>query len=404
MSVGRGSIGLVLTYDVEQRRTRLMRRQLRAPGAETATVLDAAGRVVALHATDSASVYLSVLARCPMASLSDVSAALYDARSMVKMLGMRRTMFVVPTDFAPIVQAAAGDEIAQRLRRRLLKELQTVPTEPQLAGDIDAWLTEVEASAERVLIEGGEALANTVANAEPRLRTALLPTTGKKWDTKQNITSRVLTLLGAQGRLVRGRPAGTWQSRQHRWAAARDLWADGMPTVPEDDARRSLVRRWLEVFGPATVADLQWWTGWSLGATRKALAGLDTVDVALDGAPGIVLADDVEPDAPVDPFAVLLPALDPTPMGWKERDWFLGPHRQELFDRNGNIGPTIWWDGRIVGGWGMRDGGVVWQLLDDVGTEAEEAVEQAASDLHARLESTTVVPTFRTPLERRLTT
>ncbi len=372
----------MLTYNIEQRRARLVRRQLLA-SADT-TVTATTSRLLALHATDPASVYLSVLAQCPAASLRDVSAALYDHRSVVKMLGMRRTMFVVSTDFAPVVQAAAGDEIAQRLRRRLLKQLRTVPTEPELDGDIDAWLTDVETGAERVLIDGGEALANAVANAEPRLRTALLPTTDKKWDTKQNITSKVLTLLGAQGRLVRGRPAGTWQSRQHRWAAAREVWADGMPSIPEADARTLLARRWLEVFGPATVADLQWWTGWSLGATRRVLACLDTVDVDLDGAPGIVLADDVESDDPPDePFAVLLPALDPTPMGWKERDWFLGPHRHELFDNNGNIGPTIWWDGRVVGGWGMRDGGVVWQVLDDVGTEADGAIEQAASQLHA---------------------
>ena len=35
----------------------------------------------------------------------------------------------------------------------------------------------------------------------------------------------------------------------------------------------------------------------------------------------------------------LLPALDPTPMGYVERDWFLGPHAPALFDRSGNIGP-----------------------------------------------------------------
>ena len=36
-------------------------------------------------------------------------------------------------------------------------------------------------------------------------------------------------------------------------------------------------------------------------------------------------------------------------MGWKERDWFLGEHAEPLFDRNGNAGPTVWRDGRVVG-------------------------------------------------------
>ncbi|PSL08483.1 winged helix DNA-binding protein [Haloactinopolyspora alba] len=366
------------------------------------TVPDVADAVVALHATDPASVYLSVLARNPTATLADVSDALYEDRSVVKLLGMRRTMFVVPTGTGPVVHAGAAAEVAQRLRRRLVKELRTVPTEPEIDGDADAWLTDVEDGAERVLLERGEALANQVAAAEPRLRTALLPTTDKKWDTKQNVTSRVLTLMGAEGRLVRGRPAGTWQSRQHRWAPARALWPEGLPPLPEDEARTELARQWLRAFGPGTVADLQWWTGWTLGATRKTLARLDTVEVDLDGTPGIVLADDVDPDPRVEPSAALLPALDPTPMGWQGRDWFLGAHRDALFDRNGNIGPTVWWDGRVVGGWGMRGDEIVWRLLEDIGTEAAEAVAGAAARLQPRLESASVTPTFRTPLEREL--
>jgi hypothetical protein len=157
------------------------------------------------------------------------------------------------------------------------------------------------------------------------------------------------------------------------------------------------------VFGPATVADLQWWTGWSLGHTRTALAELDLAEVDLDGVPGIVLAHDVEPEAALEPSAALLPALDPSPMGWQQRDWYLGPHKEVLFDRNGNVGPTVWWDGRIVGGWAVRTGGeIVWRLLEDIGADAGRAVETAAEALAPRLDGTVVVPSFRTPLEREL--
>lgn len=132
------------------------------------------------------------------------------------------------------------------------------------------------------------------------------------------------------------------------------------------------------------------------------LARLHTVEVDLDGAAGIVLASDIDLDDPVEPSVSLLPALDPTPMGWQQRDWFLGAHREALFDRSGNIGPTVWWDGRIVGGWAMRGHEIVWRLLEDVGGQATDAVVSAAAGLQARLDSTTVVPTFRTPLEREL--
>ncbi|WP_216853691.1 winged helix DNA-binding domain-containing protein [Phytoactinopolyspora halotolerans] len=394
----------MLSISVEQRRARLVRRHRLAPECAASSVVDAADSVVVLHATDPATVYLSALARCPDASLADISTAMYDERTLVKMIGMRRTMFVAPTPLAPVVHAAAGLEIAARLRRQLVKQLQTLPTEPEIGDDVESWLADVETSTERALAGMGEAFANELAEAEPRLRTAILPTTEKKWDVKQNITSRVLTLMGADGRLVRGRPGGTWLSRMHRWMSTRELWPDGMPETPELEARVALARAWLRAFGPGTVADLKWWTGWTLGSTRKVLTEIDTVEVDLDGDVGVVLADDVEPEEAVEPSAALLPALDPTPMGWQQRDFYLGPHREPLFDRNGNIGPTVWWDGRIVGGWGMKNGEIVWRMLEDVGAEAETAVAKVAAGLQDRLEAATVVPSFRTPLETSLTT
>ena len=57
-----------------------------------------AGRdVVALHATDPATVHLSAAARMREPDVAAVERALYDERSLIRMLGMRRTMFVVPT-------------------------------------------------------------------------------------------------------------------------------------------------------------------------------------------------------------------------------------------------------------------------------------------------------------------
>ena len=90
-------------------------------------------------------------------------------------------------------------------------------------------------------------------------------------------------------------------------------------------------------------------------------------------------------------------------MGWAERDFYLGPHQAPLFDRTGNIGPTVWCDGRIVGGWAQRnDGPVVWRLLEDVGAEAEAAIEAETGRLTKWFGDVRVTPRFRTPLEREL--
>ena len=79
------------------------------------------------------------------------------------------------------------------------------------------------------------------------------------------------------------------------------------------------------------------------------------------------------------------------------------PHGPALFDRTGNIGPTVWCDGRIVGGWAQReDGAVVYRLLEDVGAEARSAIADAAERLRVWHHNVRVTPRFRTPLEREL--
>jgi hypothetical protein len=115
------------------------------------------------------------------------------------------------------------------------------------------------------------------------------------------------------------------------------------------------------------------------------------------------MPDDVEHVAPVDPWIALLPPLDPTTMGWFERDWYLGAHRPQLFDTNGNAGPTVWSDGRIVGGWRQSEGGEVEvQMLEDVGAEPLAAIDAEAARLTEWLAGTRVLPRFPSPLARQL--
>ena len=155
--------------------------------------------------------------------------------------------------------------------------------------------------------------------------------------------------------------------------------------------RAELARRYLATHGPATLTDLKWWTGWTVRQARTAVADVGAVEVDLDdGELGYVLADDVEPaDAAApgtsdEPAIALLPTLDPTAMGWKQRDWYLGEQATRLFDTSGNVGPTVWVDGRVAGGWAQRaDGEVVFRLLQDVGAEDEVVGRRGRlADLH----------------------
>ena len=136
---------------------------------------------------------------------------------------------------------------------------------------------------------------------------------------------------------------------------------------------------------------------------RGALARAGAVEVDLDGQTGYVLPDDIDPPDPVEPWAALLPPLDPTTMGWIDRDWYLGPHKKLLFDTSGNAGPTAWWSGRIVGGWRQEeDGEVQLQFLDDIGSEGVRVLEDEAARLTEWFGGTRVLPRWPSPLSKML--
>ncbi|MDQ1394579.1 MAG: hypothetical protein QOF30_3556 [Acidimicrobiaceae bacterium] len=392
-----------MRMDRSERRARLAVRHHLAPSAAAANPTDVARRLVALHSTDPASVYLACLARTEAGDTASVERALYDERSLVRMLGMRRTVFVVPVELAPVVHSACTRAIAALERRKLVQLLE----QAGIAPDGAKWLSRVEDETMAALRERGQALGQELSEAVPDLRAQLsFGDETKKWAAVVAVTSRVLFVLAADGRIVRGKPRGSWISSQYRWVPRDDWLGEAPPEPPSDVARVELARRWLATFGPATPADLRWWTGWTAGDTKRALAELHPVEVDLDGVAGIVLPDDLAPTTvSAQPWAALLPALDPTVMGWSERSWFLGDQQQraDLFDRSGNAGPTVWWNGEVVGGWAQRrDGEVVSHLLRDIGADGRGAVDTAAQRLQTSVGEVRITPRFRTPIEREL--
>ena len=355
--------------------------------------------MVVLHATDPASVYLSAAARLAEPSLDAVADALYEERSVVRVLAMRRTLFIVPVLSLAVVERSSTDAVALKERRRLEQYLTDGGIE-----NPSAWLEEAAAAIEHVVPSEG-IVARRITEAVPLLATRIVVGAGTKNEADVGATSRVLGVLASEGLLQRGQPTGGWTSRQHRWHLRKEWLGDNQSDdeLDEQTASAEILRRWLYVFGPAPVEDMKWWTGWTMTKTRTTLGRLDTVEVEVDGRTGHVMADDVEADTTPETWVALLPSLDPTPMGWSNRDWFLGPHRERLFDRNGNIGPTVWIDGRIVGGWGQRpDGTVVTSILEDIGSDHAAMIEHRAADLTELLDTTVVKPSFPTPLQRQL--
>jgi len=387
-------------FDDDERRRRLGVRHRLAAGTRDGDVVAAAASVVALHGTDPGSSFLAAWARTEGVGVADVERALYDDRTLVRVMAMRRTVFVAPTGDVPVLVAGAGDDVAREERRKLVKLLVDAGT-----ADPASWLVDVERVAHAVVAELGEITPADLVAADERLAKTVVLAAGTRQETTVRLASRLLTVLAAEGSIVRGRPKGSWTSMQFRWSAL-DRWApDAAVAMDPVEAETALARSWLARFGPATEADLTWWTKWTKARTRRALAATGAVEVDLDGGPGLALSDDLEPTDAVEPWGALLPALDPTTMGWKGRDWYLGDHGKALFDVNGNAGPTIWWDGRVVGGWAhLPSGEIAMTLLDDVGSEATATLEAYAGRLAEKIGDVRLTARARgySPVEKQL--
>ena len=365
-----------IVTDIE-RRARIGRRHALAPSYRVGTPEDVTRALTVLHSTEPATVHLSVQARAPEVAVADVERALYDERTLVKQLAMRRTLFVFPRDLLPAAWGSASARVAAQLRPRLAKEVEAGGLAPDGAAWVDAACAAVLAH-----LEGGRELsAQELREQVPELEGRIDLAVGKSYGANVSIAPRVLTQLAVEGRLVRGRNGGHWRVSRPQWTLMED-WL-GAPVVPAkaDEGYAELVRRWLWSFGPGTEADLVWWLGATKAAVRAALSAVGAVEVRLeDGSAAYLHPDDADVVEPPEPWAALLPVLDPTVMGWKQREWYLGDHGPQLFDRNGNAGTTAWVDGRAVGCWVQDEGGAVRVHLLEELTQAQTALLDAEAE------------------------
>lgn len=383
------------SFTVEERRARLARRHFLNAHAQSPDQV--AGDVVGLHATDPATPYLSLWARVPGFTIADLDSLLYDRRTLVKHLAMRRTLWVVRAGDLPHIQTGASDRVADNERRKLIADAQ----QAGVCGDGDAWLASASRAVSKHLDKHGPTSAKDLRVALPELAGHHDPAPGKRWGGETPLAPRILTLLSVRGDIVRGPNDGSWTVSRPRWAPMSG-WLTSLPhAVSPDVARTELVRRWLRTFGPATVTDIKWWFGNTLTWARQAPVDLEAVEVDLDGTPGFALPDDLDVEPNAETWCALLPGLDLTTMGWFDRDWYLGGHRTQVFDTNGNGGPTAWCDGRIVGAWGQdADGRVELRLLEDVGRRARQALQRRADELTDWLAGVRINPRFPSPLSK----
>ncbi|MFT3716769.1 MAG: winged helix DNA-binding domain-containing protein [Gordonia sp. (in: high G+C Gram-positive bacteria)] len=380
----------------DRRRARLLRRQftdVADAGPESIT-----RTAVGLHATTASTVHLSVRARNAALRPERVEQALYDDRTLIKQLCMRRTLFVLTRPLLAAAVGAVGERVGASERTNMLRLLR----QDGSVADPERWID--DACAAVVDLLGGRELAAAQVRAElGDLDISVIVSPGKSYGGPSPMLPRILNHLSARGVIVRGHNEADWRRSRPLWTTMTSWLGEDLRAVDPGEGHRVLIEHWLRSYGPGTETDLVWWLGSTRAAVRTALTALGAVDVSLDsGDIGYLMPDDLDDVEPPEPRAALLPELDPATMGYKERGFYLGDHAPHLFDRNGNGGQTAWWDGRIVGGWHQDgDGRIVVVPLEDLPAGAGAALDACAGELAEWLGDDRPIAGYPSPLMKR---
>ncbi len=322
--------------------------------------------VVGLVAPEPATPYLSLRARLPRFEPAALEAALYDRRSLVRVRGMRGRAYIVRLGLLPVVFSATNDQVVRYAR-----------TFAEYRGITPAAYERWAARVVDALRNGPATTTELRERIEPGIDVAAL-----------------VTLLTAEGVLLRDRPVGGWQDRRSTYVVLEDVLPDvRLDSVIPETAAHELTREYVRAFGPVTARDAAWWTGLGPKRTEKALdtLGDEIVTVSVAGVEGDYLmhAADVEElewtGAPRSPSVALLPALDPLLAGYARHAWFVSDAaRSSVFDRSGNPTSVVLLDGRAAGVWdALREPEpiVLVHTFDEPGEAVRTAIEAEVLDL-----------------------
>jgi hypothetical protein len=299
----------------------------------TLGVVDGVRRIVALQAQEPASPYVALWNRLDRFDPADLDAALAE-QDVVKAQLMRITLHAVASDDYPAFHEAMAPTLraARLLDRRF--------------------------TAEGVSIEETDALIPALLEltASPRSNAEV-----ERWIEGRfgAARPRVWWALRQYGPFVHATTGGPWAfGARPAYVAARHLARSGDTPA----SVRRLVRRYLEGFGPATMADIAQFGTIYRPPVKDALASLVDELVRFDGPVGETLYDvpsGVIPDEDTPAPPRLLPMWDSALLAYKDRARIVPPDlRTTVIRTNGDVLPTLLVDGSVTGVWRPVDGGI----------------------------------------------
>ncbi len=341
-----------------------------------------------LHSTDYWTPYLSVWARIGDYDAEKVFTSINSGNGYVRRPAFRNTHHVISIENLGVILRALGPQLERSMRAAPpIKDL----TEDQMEKRIREII--------HVLSEGPHSITDLKKK---------LPHIGDqmRW---------LILIANARGIILRTSGSHAKSTRLDYDLTSNWLPEFKPPDISEEDALREIVLRYIALFGPVTIKDLAWWIPLKVTPAKELVSDLDDSisKIKIGKKEHLIVPSDLESvnnlDERTEPIVFLLPYEDHFPKAYSEREWYLDseckdvifPRNREYFwppkmepppsgqatgmNASGEIRPSIWVDGKIVGRWEIEVEGktakVHTGLVHKVSQDSNNLIERKCVEL-----------------------
>ena len=380
---------------IEQLRWNQLRKQFLLDEKPT-DFYEVAKAQLGLHSTDYWTPYLSVWSRLGDYDAKKVFESIDNGKEIVRTHAFRTTLHVMHIDNFSLIISATGPSLFRAYRTDKYRKVDQLSDK-----QIENMINQVKSA-----LEDGPLRTSELKKAVPKV--------GK------HVRSALLMLM-AKGEVVRAK-ANHARSNLTSYALL-EKWVKGfkLEVIEEHEAITQLIRCHIERFGPVSVDDIAWWLRQTKTTVKNVLHELeeDVISIEIGDSSKFMLKDDMEIAAslalPTEDRVWFLPYEDHFLKAFIDRSMFieeaiqpnLSPADKKHFwpsdpdayrkmpskgvRATGEVRPSIWLNGRVIGRWEMDDEGgskkVVTSLYSEATKQQENEIEQVKNQLEEFINS-----------------
>lgn len=324
-------------FDINQINTLILSKHHLSNDSKVDDILKISEDLCGLHGTGTIEPYISLFVRMNNFKKEDLDTELYVKKTLGKIRGMRKTLFIETKKLIPIVHNVIKYQTVKRDNKYL--EIREISK------------SEYHEYSSKIL---------NLLNEKEMSTTELKKTLGSQKDIVA-----IISVMCDEMLLIRGKPLKSWSDRRLFYAPFKKYFPDiNFDEFTESKSTELLIERYIKSYGPVTENDIYWWLGITKGKVRSALEKLHSklklIKINQIEHEYIIHKQDINKLSDLkdtgESTINVLPRLDPYVMGYKDRQRYVDyNYYNYIFDRSGNGTTTILLDGQVVGIWDITE-------------------------------------------------